>query len=186
MGTEQRNQHCILPVALEFLHTQRPFPPPQVHGNDFIIQRIEAQASIFPKLRQRCLHQRHHSLQRTPASAAATDNSGGEDQGGAPGPSASAMVRLSQQPRPLPVLYNDGHPVIDVTALLELYEDVRVTPSADAIDCGGGSSGMVSCSAAVHVPQYPQPGSHHPHDQVRCTEGRCRPTIMSSCSIGTC
>ena len=116
-------------------------PDIQVHGTDFIIQRFEAQTSIFPKLRQRRLHQRPQSLQRvTPDGVSEADSTAG-----------GAMIVASQQERLPPVIF-EGRTVIDITQLLEPLE-----PPPSEAPKESPAAGAMACSAAVHVPGVPPP-----------------------------
>ncbi len=104
--------------------------PPQVHGESFIIQRIEAMnasQNIFPKLRLRKLHQRPRTIQCVR-----------ESEGEAAGTSTTAMVRAGPAVSGMPVVF-EGQPVIDVTPMLELLETEQWPANT-------------TCTAAIHVP----------------------------------
>ncbi|GAX74507.1 hypothetical protein CEUSTIGMA_g1956.t1 [Chlamydomonas eustigma] len=113
-----------------------------VHGQDFIIQRIEAASHIFPKLRLRRLHQRQRGVQLVNTSALDNKMSPGQ----------YAIVPSPSVFGPSPALF-EGDPAIDITPMLELMQEGAQDLDSWVGNTNAPSAGMVPCSAAVHVPQ---------------------------------
>lgn len=83
-----------------------------VHGPDFIIQRPESFAQIFPKLRLRKLHERNLHIQTVPK----------------PQPGACAMVKCDSSAHQVPVVFEGQQFVVDVTLLLEQVVEQPAAP----------------------------------------------------------
>lgn len=98
-----------------------------VHGTDFIIQRPETFAKIFPKLRLRKLHQRNLQIQVVPSQ---------QHQ-------CTALIKADAPAHAVPVVFVGQEPVVDMTQLLQ---EVQVDQLA---------LGMVPCSqpGLIHVPE---------------------------------
>lgn len=111
----------------------------QVHGPNFIIQRPETFAQVFPKLRLRWLHQREMHLVVKP--------SGSSDSAA----SSTALVRRAEPAQQLPVAYDGQFQFVDLTQLLEQVEAANTRPMTTTTACS-----VVSSSTArpglVHVP----------------------------------
>lgn len=102
-----------------------------VHGplRAWTIQRPESMLKVFPKLRQRKLHQRHHDLAVTGASASGSQ------------PVTGGLVRMNQATTAVPVpVRPESESWIDVTEFLEPQQ--LQWPAC-------------STTAAVHVPSSP-------------------------------
>mmetsp|Transcript_11515 Transcript_11515/g.24681 ORF Transcript_11515/g.24681 Transcript_11515/m.24681 type:complete len:280 (+) Transcript_11515:147-986(+) len=107
-----------------------------VHGGGFIIQRTEAAATSFPKLRLRKLHQRQKFTQLQPYQRKES-------------PGALIKQAALEQPS-LPVLY-DGQPVFDLTDVLQEAEE----PHADEVSSHAAPATYPpsTCTGIVPVPQ---------------------------------